>query len=70
MKIDNDSIVLSSGRAIESCGGVVGIALDEGDSFFYTGSEGGEFTDHWTREERLEFANEMIARWRAWRDRP
>jgi hypothetical protein len=66
---DSSEFVLSTGRRFYAHAGILGLP-DPDDGAFY-GAEllygyDGDVGDKFTREERQEIANFMIARWRDW----
>lgn len=70
MKLEDDQVVFDSGKTIYCHGGVVGMDL-EGDTMGVTYGYDGGFgeADKISREDWLELADHMIARWTEFRDR-
>jgi hypothetical protein len=61
--------VLSSGRRFYAFSDILGVSVEEPDYLHY-GSDGAVHDLHdFTREERREVAETMIARWREWAER-
>lgn len=64
-----DEIMLSTGRTEYANCGILGLAVNEDDSdFVYYGRDGGFSTKNWTQDERNELADEMILRWKKFKE--